>query len=159
MVGLRTPGSGERAVRQNVATLYTLFRKTRRNVQMQIVRGASWQFALQRCVVRNDLVVCPSGETEAAGAFQVEALSRALLRTLNLPVLEIAGAYPPLFDRIIRRILRLIFEIFPYVTVGAFFWVQYHIQSTTNGITTMVDLALSVIAELALVFIWSLFLD
>lgn len=159
LVGLQTPGSRKRVVRHNVTSLYTQFRKSRPNVKMQILRGESWQLAIKRCAGRNDLVACPSEEKEAVNNFQTESLSRVLLRALNLPVLELVGAYPPLFDRSIRSVLHLLFGIFPYAIAGVFFWMQYQIQSSTNGITMMVNLAISVIAELTLVFVWSLFLD
>lgn len=159
LVNLATTKGKNRAIRRRMDALVAHLREAYPVAYGRITTDTNWRVALRLLVGRDDLLICLAKQRETIGMFRSEPLSKALFQTLHVPVFEIAGAYPPWTDRLLKALGRLLFNLLPFAVVGIFLWLQIQVGSQTSGLVGKVVLALTVIVELALIFIWSLFLD
>jgi len=61
--------------------------------------------------------------------------------------------------RSIRRFLgKLVFNLIPFAIVAVFFWIQIQIGDSIQGLGGKATLVVVTVAEIGLVFVWSLFL-
>ena len=81
------------------------------------------------------------------------------LAALNLPVIEVPGAYPSAGTRLWTMTKRLMFNAFPFAVVALFFWLQMLINRQTHDVAYQFALGATVLVEIGLIFMWSLFLD
>lgn len=56
------------------------------------------------------------------------------------------------------RLARLMFNLFPLVVVAVFFWLQVQIDVQNTGLLRTLVIIMSVLVELGVIFIWSLFI-
>jgi hypothetical protein len=57
----------------------------------------------------------------------------------------------------LRWVGRIVFEITPLLIIAGFFWLQFQIGARTEGILNSVLTAMTVVVEIGLIFVWSLF--
>lgn len=117
-----------------------------------------WPSALRAFAGRSDLLIA-ADRSLSQSAPSDRALSQVLLNTLNLPILEITGIYPPWTTRLAGWIKRGLFHVFPFLVVGLFFWAQSGIGSPAKGWMSTFMFVMTIVVEFTLIFIWSLFLD
>lgn len=118
-----------------------------------------WPSAMRAFAGRHDLLVTTTGQYFSQGALTGQPLSQILLNTLNLPILEITGIFPPWPARLASWITRGLFNLFPFLVVGAFFWAQSRIGSQAQGWVNTFAIGATIVVEFTIIFIWSLFLD
>ena len=159
LVGLSGPGRTNRAEHRRLNALSTRVREEYPGAYGQLINRDDWAYALQGFTHSHDLLVCFSEQQVADGFSNRQPLSQALMRALSLPVIEVAGAYPTLSVRLWASAKRLLFQIFPFAVVGLFFWFQTQIGAQVQGLVYQVAIGASVIVELGLIFVWSMFLD
>jgi len=117
-----------------------------------------WSSALRAFAGRSDLLIV-ADRSFARPVPGGRSLSQVLLNTLNLPILEITGIYPPWPARLAAWIRRGLFHVFPLLVVGLSFWAQSGISSRAHGWLSTLVVATMIVVEFALIFFWSLFLD
>jgi len=127
--------------------------------RQQTLQAATWLDALTIFAQDHDLLVCFAGQHIGSGTFRTKPLNQALFNALNLPTLELAGALPPWPSRVVAWIRRALFDLFPFLVVGLFFWIQLQIGGQVGGWPGKAVLAATVFLEVLLVFVWSLFLS
>jgi hypothetical protein len=59
---------------------------------------------------------------------------------------------------LMRKLSRLMFNLFPLAVVAAFFWLQVQIDTQNTGLPHMLVTIMTVVVELGLIFVWSLFI-
>lgn len=159
LVGLIGANRTDRAERRRLSALSLRLREEYPGAYGQLINRDNWACALQGFTQSHDLLVCFSEQQVADGFSNRQPLSQALMHALSLPVIEVAGAYPTPAMRLWASAKRLLFQVFPFVIVGLFFWLQAQISAQAQGVVYQVAIGGSVIVELGLIFVWSLFLD
>jgi hypothetical protein len=117
-----------------------------------------WPSALRAFAGHSDLLIA-ADQSLAQAVPAGRSLNQVLLNTLNLPILEITGIYPPWPARLVAWIRRGLFQVFPLLVVGLSFWAQSGISGQARGWLSTLAVAASIVVEFALIFFWSLFLD
>jgi hypothetical protein len=84
----------ELAGQRQLATLSSLVNDARIKVQTVIAWGKSWEKSLRKMMLTGDLIVCPAETTLARGLRKRETLSKALSRSLAVPVYILRGFFP-----------------------------------------------------------------
>jgi hypothetical protein len=151
--------SRSRGRRRYVDALVARVRQAYPTARAERLYASDWLAAVRPFVGRHDLLIAVAGQRLPDSAFARDSLSQALLHTLNLPILEIAGVFPVWHARLAGWIRRALFDLFPFIVVGAFFWLQSQISSQSQGGVATFAIVLTVMLEFAVIFIWSLFLD
>jgi len=123
------------------------------------IQAVTWLEAMTMLVEEQDLLICFVGERSETGPFGKQPLSQALFDRFNRPTLEVAGALPGWESRFMGWIKRALFDLFPYCVVALFFWIQLQIGDQSDGWMSKVFLASTIVMEVLLVFVWSLFLS
>jgi hypothetical protein len=112
---------------------------------------SSWAEAVQMVAQPGDLIVC---QADRRG----DRLVEELLQVAASPVHLLTGLQPPLQTRLARVLKSLIFNLFPFIVVAAFFWLQVQIDAQNTGLIRTLILIMSVLVELGVIFVWSLFI-
>ena len=159
LVRLNNPASNSRAEHRRLNRLAHQLRADNHAVYRQLVNRDSWASALQSLVRSHDLLVCFPEQQVADGFHNRQPLSQAMMRALNLPVIEGPGAYPSAVMRLCAMAKRMMFQAFPFVVVALFFWLQTQIGQQADGLAYQISLGATVLVEIGLIFVWSLFLD
>lgn len=120
-------------------------------VFMQIVNEKSWFNAVQLVARSGDQIVC-------LARLNTGSLVEELRENMSFPVHIIKDTHPTLPSRIGHILGRVIFEIFPLIVVAGFFWLQIRLEVQLEGVINTIAMILTVLVELGLIFIWSLFI-
>jgi hypothetical protein len=116
----------------------------------RLLPGGDWAEVVRKVSRPDDLImVCI---VDSRGVEQT-------LASLGLPVFAMTGLRPPLVRRLLGALARVVYEIVPFLIMGGFFWLQVQTANQTHGITTTILTILSVLVEIGLLYIWSLFLS
>lgn len=81
-----------------------------------------------------------------------------LARFTVSPTHRLSGAQIPLLTRLAHKLGRLMFNLFPLAVVGGFFWFQVQIDAQNTGLLHTLVTIMSVVVELGVIFVWSLFI-
>lgn len=120
-------------------------------IRKQVVEASSWIKAAQIAARPGDLIVCHTDQ-------RAGRLGQELEETTPFPVHQLEGLRPTLAARLLRGLGRLCFEVLPLVIVAAFFWLQVQIDTQVSGLAGTLVIVLTVLAEIGLIFVWSLFI-
>lgn len=115
-----------------------------------LLPGTDWVDIAHKIVRHDDLIVI-CDETS-------KGIERKLA-VLNLPVLVVTGLRPSFVRRLWLAARRVAFEATPFLIIVGFFWLQVQITGQTQGITTTLLTAMSVLFEIGLILVWSLFMS
>jgi hypothetical protein len=148
-----------RSKRRHIDMLLACIQQTYPAAYRQSLYEPDWLAAMHAFTGRQDLLIAAAGQHLPQGPFTEESLSQVLLNRLNLPILEVSGIYPPWPSRLRGWIRRSLFNVFPFLVVGVFFWAQSQIGRQAQGWVSTFSIGMTVIVEFAVIFIWSLFLD
>lgn len=110
----------------------------------------SWSGAIQRVSQLGDLIACHA-------EYQGDQLGQKISSELGMAVCVLSGLYPTLAKRLVRLVGRACFEVTPLVIILVTFWFQIQISEQMTGLVNIIALIMSVLFELGLIFIWSLF--
>ncbi len=148
-------GSDNRRDRSRSGKLYRLaflLRTSGTPVTCQMMMpDETWVSAVRRIARTGDLVVCHA-------EYQGHKLSQVLSSEAGAPVYVLSGLYPTLPQRGVRLIGRAVFEVIPLVIIVGTFWLQVQLSEQTTGVVNTIALILSVLFEMGLILIWSLFI-
>lgn len=111
----------------------------------------NWAEAVQMVTQPGDLIVC---QADRQGDRLVEELSQVTASPVHL----LPGLQPPIQTRLARALKSLIFNLFPFIVIVAFFWLQVQIDAQNTGLIRTLVLSMSVLVELGIIFVWSLFI-
>lgn len=117
----------------------------------QVIDAEGWAEAVQKVVQPGDLVVC---QADPGAKHLVDELSQITASPVHL----LTGLQPPIQSRLARMLNRLLFNLFPFVVVAAFFWLQVQIDAQNTGTLHSLVIIMSVLLELGVIFVWSLFI-
>lgn len=148
-----------RSSRKALATLTSWIQNDYPAARQNTIQAVSWLDAMRTFAQKHDLVICFAGQHVTTGLFRREPLNQVLFNALNLPTLEISDALPPWRVRLLGYAKLMLFDLFPFILTGIFFWIQFQISSQGAGFMTKIALASTVIVEISIIFIWSLFLS
>jgi hypothetical protein len=117
----------------------------------QLIDVGSWLKAVQVIAQPGDQIVCQIEQ-------RTGSLGEELRETTSFPVHMLDGLRPTILSHIRRALGRLAFEIFPLVVVAGFFWLQVNLEAQLDGLLSNLAISLTILAELGLIFLWSLFI-
>lgn len=120
-------------------------------ISSRMIEARSWLKAIQGVARPGDQIVCHTEQQAGRLAEEIEA-------TMPFPVHRLTGLHPTLLSRILLVLGRMAFEIFPLVVVAGFFWLQINLDGQTKGTVNTIVMILTVLVELGLIFVWSLFI-
>lgn len=149
----------DRARRRNIETLTETLQQTYPATQRERLYEPDWLAAMRAFSKRHDLLITAEGLHQPVDAIAEQPLSQALLNMLQLPILEVSGIYYPWPMRLLSWLKHSLYNIFPFVLVAAFFWVQTQIGKLAQGWVGTFAISATVIFEFAIIFVWSQFLD
>jgi hypothetical protein len=122
-------------------------------VSCQNIRpGETWTAAVQRASQPGDLIACHA-------EYQGHKLGQKISAELGLAVCVLSGLYPTLPRRLLQLVGRACFEVTPLLIILGTFWFQIRISEETTGIVNTIALIMTIIFELGLLFLWSLFIS
>lgn len=156
LVALSRPGGRERAERRRLGALLGPIRQEFPRASSRLLHQPGWQSALQTFVREGDVLVCfpeHSGGSDLAGR---RAFTGVLGEAITVPVIEVSGVYPPAGQRLWQMARRGLFNLFPLAVVGLFFWVQMQVSQRPHDLAYMLTLGGLAVAELGVIFVWSL---
>ena len=154
----RSPEQEGPAGRRQANALLSPLRRHYPGAYVQTVNRSDWATVLAGLTRSHDLLVCFPEQQVADGFANRRPLSQALMSALGLPVIEVSGAYPSAAARLWGLAKRAMFQVFPFAIVALFFWLQTRISQQTSGLAYEVALGATIVVEIGLVFLWSLFL-
>jgi hypothetical protein len=159
LVALRHPDRKDQEERRRLNALLSPLREEYPGTYGQTVNQSDWASALQGFTHAHDVLVCFPEQQVADGFLNRQPLSQALMHSLGLPVIEVAGAYPSAGMRLWALAKRAMFQVFPFAVMALFFWLQIQINRQTHDLAYQIALGASALVEIGLIFVWSLFLD
>jgi hypothetical protein len=112
---------------------------------------SSWAEAVQMVAQPGDLIVC---RADRRGDRLVEELSQVTASPVHL----LPGLQLPLQTRLAGALKSLVFNLFPFIVIAAFFWLQVQIDAQNTGLIRTLILIMTVLVELGVIFVWSLFI-
>lgn len=116
----------------------------------QVLPDTLWLDAIRKVIGTGDAVVMPAGMSSEL---------EIGLAKLNLPACLLPDLYPSLATRLLRGLGRLLFEVTPLLIIAAFLWLQIQVSAQTAGAANTMLTALTMVIELGLLVLWSLFLS
>lgn len=146
LVGLGQRRSSSPASRR-LAELASVLQELPVHQDRQVIDASSWAEALKMVARPGDMIVC-----------RADRLVEELAQMTSSPVHLLPGLQLPLHARLARALKSLLFNLFPFIVVAAFFWLQVQIDSQNTGLLRTLVLSMSVLVELGIIFVWSLFI-
>ena len=146
LVGLGQRRSSSPASRR-LAGLASILQELPVHQKKQVIDASSWAEAVQMVAQPGDMIVC-----------RADRLVEELSQVTASPVHLLPGLQLPLQTRVVRALKSLIFNLFPLTVIAAFFWLQVQIDAQNTGLIRMLILIMSVLVELGVIFVWSLFI-
>ena len=119
-------------------------------IRKQVVESSSWIKAAQIVARPGDLFVCHIEQRAGRVGQELEEITPFPVHLLSNLRLTVAV-------RVQRAVTRLVFELLPLVISVSFFWLQAQIDNQLSGLISTLVIILTVLAEIGLVFVWSLF--
>jgi hypothetical protein len=159
LVAQERPGHEEKPDRRRLNGLVSSLRVSYPRATGYTIARSDWVSALQGLTSSHDLLVCFPELQAGDGLANRQALSQRLFDALDLPVIEVSGASPPIWMRLWAPAGRALFQVFPFAVVALFFWLQIQINQQTHGLVYHIALGASAVVEIGVIFVWSLFLD
>jgi hypothetical protein len=117
----------------------------------RIIDVSSWADAVQIVARPGDLIVCQADRG-------TDCLVEEISQVTASPVHFLTGLQPPLWIRLVHKLTRLMFNLFPFMVIAAFFCLQVQIDAQTTGLPHTLVIIATVVVELGVIFVWSLFI-
>lgn len=120
------------------------------NVTYKLVREVQdWVMVLRQSADAADIVICHE-------EYQGQKLQKAITAELGLTAYVMSGIYNTRIKRWEMALTRICFELLPLALIIGTFWLQVQISSQTDGLLNSVLLVLTVLFDVAVMFVWSL---
>jgi hypothetical protein len=117
----------------------------------RIIDAGSWAEAVHIVAQPGDLIVCQANRQDSRLVEELSQLAPS-------PVRVLVGLQLPLSTRMARALKSLIFNLFPFIVIAAFFWLQVQIDAQSTGLVRTLAIVMTVLVELGVIFVWSLFI-
>jgi hypothetical protein len=143
--------------RRRLASIAAITRDDHVRVSSELISDKGWLAAVRQVWRPGDLVVCHAELTSARG-LRRRPLAPALVQALQGPVYVAAGLYPDLPHERRGWLAQASAWLPPVAIILGFLALQARLTAATSGGVQTVLLALSVMAEFALIAAWEHFL-
>lgn len=158
LLGLSRDSSREARLQRRLATIASIARDRRTQVDSRVSVSTRWESLIQSVWQAGDLLVCHAEQSSSVFGIGREPLAPVLASRLKVPVFAVAGFYPDLPPDLPEWASRII-AIVPLILFFAGFIVALiGIQRFTTGPAQTVLLCLAVIIEYVLIAAWETFL-
>jgi len=153
-LGLVRSTPDEPGARRRLATLSALTRDDRVQVNTTLIVATDWFGALRPLLRRDDVIVCHAEQT-LSGWRGVRPLANQLCQTLRVPVHALNGFYAGEPAQPVHPMRRLVFWGGAVVILAGAFLLQLQISALPKNWVEAAFMILSVVAECALIGLWS----
>ena len=151
LLGLCPNLNEESSMRRRLITIAALIREPRLSVEIHLDYGRNWIKSLKNVLDFGDIILCPANQ-------QTGILHQPLdlaLANLGFPIVVLPGFDPETRRPLLHFLPESVFWVVSLAILMVFFWFQIRISRISEEWAKNTFLSLSVLVELALIWVWN----
>jgi hypothetical protein len=151
---VQTPGDEFQAIRR-LTSMASITRDSWVKVDTLVLFGSSWARAIKPLLQKDDLLVCPRGQTATIGWGKKASLEAALSSSLKKPVHTIPSFFQSNPQPRLAWVRRLPFWIGLVIILAAFFLLEVDVSRSITDWTGQAILIGLILVEVGLLYWWT----
>jgi hypothetical protein len=151
---VQVPGDEFHALRR-LTSIAAITRDTWVKVDTQVLFGRSWVKAVKPFLGKGDLLVCPSGQTAAAGWGKRVSLETAMSSAIRKPVHVIPSFFQPDTQPKFIWVRRLPYWVGLVIILASFFFLEVDVNHSVTDWAGNVILIGLILVETGLLYWWT----